>query len=82
MAITFINSTALTFGTAASTWSIPTHSSRLGGAAFIIGLGPASSAVTISTVTDNAGNVYLRAVARDTPRPAAGAEIWYALNCS
>ena len=83
MAITFINSTALaiTAGTA-STWSILTHSSRMGGAAFIVGLGPASSAVTVSTITDNAGNVYRRGVARATPKPAAGAELWYAPNIS
>ena len=77
MAIAFINSTALTIGTAASTWSIPTHSSRAGGAAFIVGLGPASSAVTVSTVTDNTTNVYRLAVRQGTPKPAASAELWY-----
>lgn len=82
MAITFINSTALTIGTAASTWSIPTHSSKLGGAAFIVGLGPASSAVTISTITDNTTNVYRLAVRRDSPKPAASAELWYATAIS
>lgn len=82
MAIAFVNSTALTIGTAASTWSIPTHSSKAGGAAFIVGLGPASSAVTVSTITDNAGNVYKLAVRRDTPKPAASAELWYASNIS
>lgn len=81
MAIAFINSTALTFGTAASTWSIPTHSSKSGGAAFIVGLGPASTAVTISTVTDNTTNVYQLAVRRLSPLPA-GAELWYVTNIS
>jgi hypothetical protein len=82
MAITFINSTALTLTAAASTWSIPTHSSRHGGAAFVVGIGPASSAVTVSTITDNTTNIYRRAVARGTPKPAGGAELWYTTNLS
>lgn len=82
MAIAFLNSTALTFGTAASTWSIPTHSSRVGGAAFVVGIGVASSAVTVSAMTDNSGHTYTLAVARGTPRPVAGAELWYATNLS
>ncbi len=82
MAITFINSTALTIGTAASTWSIPTHSSRLGGSAFVVGLGPASSAVTISAVSDNTTNTYLLAKRAVTPIPAASAELWYATGIS
>lgn len=80
MAITFLNSTALTIGTAASTWSIPTHSSRMGGAAVVVGVG-CSSAVTVSTVTDNAGNTYTFARRALSPR-TVGAEIWYALNAS
>lgn len=80
--ISFVNSTAATIATAASTWSIATHSSRVGGAAFVVGLGPASSAVTISTVTDNAGNTYLLAARALTPIPAASAELWYATNIS
>ena len=82
MAILFVNSTAGTRATAASTWSMATHSSKAGGAAFIVGLGPASSAVTISTVTDNTTNVYRLAVRCLTPKPAAGAELWYATNIS
>lgn len=82
MAVSFINSTALTIATAASTWSIPTNSSIQGGAAFVVGIGPASSAVTVSAVTDNAGNAYQVAVARGTPKPAASAELWYATNIS
>lgn len=80
--ITFVNSTALTIATAASTWSIPTHSSRVGGAAFLVGLCPASSAVTVSTVTDNIGNTYTLAARAESPKPAAGAELWYATNIS
>ena len=80
--ISFVNSTALTFATAASTWSIATHSSKVGGAAFVVGLGPASSAVTVSTVTDNAGNTYLLAARALSPIPAASAELWYATNIS
>lgn len=82
MAIAFVNSTAMTYGTAASTWSIPTHTSIAGGAAFVVGLGPASSAVTVSTVTDNTTNVYKLAVRRDSPKPAASAELWYVANIS
>lgn len=82
MPITFINSTARLVTAAASTWSIPTHSSRAGGASFVVGLGPASSAVTISTMSDNAGNLYQLAVRRTTPKPATGAELWYATNIS
>lgn len=82
MAITFVNSTALTFGTAASTWSIPPHSSKLGGSAFIVGLGLASTVVTISTVTDNTTNLYRRAVSRTASTKAAGAELWYATGIS
>ena len=82
MAITFLNSTAITIGTAASTWSCPTHSSRLGGAAVMVGIGLGSSAVTVTAVTDNAGNSYALAIARPSPKPAAGAELWYALNWS
>src|SRR3990167_1827510 len=82
MAIAFINSTGLRIAGSASTWSIPTHSSLEGGAALFVGLGLASSAVTVTGVTDNAGNVFSLAVARGTAKPAAGAELWYALNCS
>lgn len=82
MAIAFINSTALTFSASASTWSIPTHSSIEGGAAFVVGVGPASSGVTVTGMTDNAGNLYQLAVARGTPRPVAGAELWYCSNLS
>jgi hypothetical protein len=81
MAVTFINSTGANIATAASTWSIPTHSSRVGGAAMVLGLGFGSSAVSVSTVTDNAGNVWKLAVAVPGNRPG-GAELWYATNLS
>lgn len=82
MAITFTNSTGLTITAAASTWSIAPPVLIHGGQAFVLGLGPASSAVTVSTITDNTTNVYHRAVACPSPRPAAGAEIWYTTNLS
>ena len=53
-----------------------------GGAALLVGMGFESSVFTCSTVTDNAGNVYQRAVACPNPKPAAGAELWYATNIS
>lgn len=76
----FVNSTALTIGTAASTWSIPTNSSIEGGAAFVVGLGP-SSGVTVSTITDNTTNVYRLAARCPSPRPA-GAELWWTAGIS
>ena len=82
MAFSFINSTALRIATSASTWSIPTHSSIQGGAGMVLGIGLASSAVTVSAVADNAGNAWQLAIARGTPKPAAGAELWYASNIS
>ena len=80
--IEFVNTIAATIGTAASTWSIATHSSKAGGAAFIVGVGVGSSAVTVSTMADNTTNVYLRAIVAATPRPVAGAELWYTRNIS
>lgn len=82
MAITFLNSTGATIGTAASTWSIVPHSSREGGAGLVIGIGLGSSAESVSTITDApAGNVWHRAVAVASPRPR-GVELWYATNTS
>lgn len=75
--IAFMSSTGASIATSASTWSIATPSGLVGGGAFIVGLGPASSGVTISTITDNTTNVFLKAVACGTPKPAAGAELWY-----
>jgi len=67
-----------TVATSASTWSIVTGgSSMAAGSAVVLGLGVASSVVTISTITDNTTNVYLLAVRRLTPLPACGAELWY-----
>ena len=82
MAITFVNSTALTIATAASTWSIATASSRHGSALFVLGLGPASSAVKASAVTDNTTNVWQLAARAGPGKPAAGAELWFARNLS
>lgn len=82
MAIAFVNSTALQISVGnQSTWSIPTHSSRAGGAAFIVGLGMASTSVSASTVTDNAGNTYLKAI-QTVSSKAQCAELWYATNIS
>ena len=83
MPITFVNSTAGIITAAnQSTWSLATHSSRLGGAAFMVGLGLGSSAVTVSAVTDNTTNTYLLAIRRPTPKPAVGTELWYVTNIS
>ena len=77
MAISFISSTSARIATSASTWSIQLPATPTGGAGMVLGLGPASSAVTVSTVTDNTTNVWRLAVRRNTPKPAAGAELWY-----
>jgi hypothetical protein len=82
MAIAFVSSTSATIGTAASTWSIQMPATPTGGAGLVLGLGPASSAVTISAVSDNTTNVWKLAVERDTPKPAAGAALWYCTNIS
>lgn len=81
MPIAFINSTTAS-AASGSTWTLPTHSWRVGGAAFIVCLNPASSAVTVSTITDNTTNIYRKAVAVGSPKPAVSAEIWYATNIS
>lgn len=79
-----VSSTGGTIGTAASTWSmaVPASTGLEGGGAIIVGIGVASSAAVVSTVTDNTTNVYVRAIALGTPRPVAGAEIWYTAGCS
>ena len=82
MAIAFVNSTGATIATAASTWSIPVQTGLTGGGALIVGIGPASSAVTVSTVTDNTTNTYQLAIERATPKPAAGASLWYVSGIS
>ncbi len=76
MAFAFVGSTTVAIGTAASTWSIGFALSSAQGA--VIAAGAGSSANTISTVTDNAGNVYLRAVENSTTGGnAAHAALWY-----
>ena len=81
--IEFVTSNGVTVGTAASTWSmVPGGSSMLGGGAIVVGIGVGSSAVTVSTITDNTTNLYLKAIARGSPLPAAGAELWYAMGYS
>lgn len=80
---TFIGGTGATVGSAASTWSIVPPSTQVGGGAMVVGVGPASSGVTVSTMTDNTTNVYKRAVVRGTPKPAgAASELWYATGWS
>lgn len=81
MAITFINSTGRDIATAASTWSIQPNSSIEGGAGLVLGLGFGSSAVSVSTVTDNTTNVWKLATAVPSSRPG-GAELWYCTNLS
>lgn len=81
MAITFLNSTAATIGTAASTWSIQPHSSIEGGAGWAVGIGLASTSVSVSTITDNTTNVFLKAIAAGATK-TVGAELWYCSNLS
>lgn len=76
MRVSFIQGGGGTIGTAASTWSLVAPTTKVGGGAFIVGLGPASSVVTISTVTDNTTNVYRKAIARASTA-IASAELWY-----
>jgi hypothetical protein len=81
--ISFVTSGGATVATAASTWSfVPGGSSMVAGSAIIVGVGVGSSVVTVSTMTDNTTNLYLKAIARGSPKPAAGAELWYALGYS
>ncbi len=82
MAIVVLNSTGANITAAASTWSIVPHSSIEGGAAFIVGLGFASTAVSVSTITDNTTNVYLRASQCPSPKTGAGAELWWTPSIS
>jgi hypothetical protein len=79
MAIAFVNSTGATIATAASTWSLALPLVTAG-SAVCIGIGVGTSGTTVSTVTDNSGATWIKAIARATPRPAAGAELWYAVN--
>ena len=81
MAATFINSTGTTIGTAASTWSIECHSSRHGGAMHAVGIGLASTTVSVTDVVDNLGSTYSLAIAAGASKPQ-GAELWYRLNIS
>jgi hypothetical protein len=83
VAITVINSTARGIGAAASTWSIVPHSSKHGGAAYIVGVTFGSSDVSVVDITDTSGNVFALAAACPSPKPTAcGAELWYATNVS
>lgn len=82
MAIAVINSTGRDITAAASTWSIVPHSSIEGGAAFVVGIGLASTAAVVSTITDNTTNVYLRAAQCPTPKVGAGAELWWTPSLS
>ena len=83
MAVTFVSSTGLTIGASASTWSLPFASSMTDGAAILVGIGLASSVVTVSTVTDNTTNLYQLAVRLGAgPKPPDNVEIWYSLSIS
>ena len=83
MPITFLASTSARVGAAASTWSIAITFALTGGETIIVGVGPASSVVSVSTMTDNTTNVYRLAVrAPRTIGTSAGAELWYATGIS
>jgi len=81
MAITFVSSTSATIGTSASTWSIQMPATLTGGAGLVLGMGPASSAVPISGVSDNTTNVWRSAVQVVGTRTVSAA-LWYASNIS
>lgn len=81
MAITFINTTAADITASASTWSIEVHSSRVGGGAYIVGIGTASSGVSVSSVGDNLGTQFSKASTMASPRDDV-AEMWYLTNIS
>lgn len=81
--VLFVNSTSRTITAAASTWSIGVGELRVSTRnLLVLGLGTASSAVTISAVSDELGNNWLQAVIDVTPLPAAVASLWYASSVS
>lgn len=80
MAVTFVNSTGASFTAAASTWSVALPAVTAG-AAVIVGVGLPSSVTSVSTMTDNAGTVYQRAVA-NTVAQATRCELWFGLNAA
>lgn len=78
----FVNSTAVTIATPASTWSIATHSSRVGGAGYVVGLGRAGDTFSgVTQVTDNLGTAYSTAVQFYSVNYAT-LELWYAPSVS
>jgi len=81
MAITFVNSTFLAVGTGSTSWSIPTHSSREGGAAFLVAACFQQNS-SVKAITDNAGNSYSSAIRVRNDTVAAAVDLWYATNIS
>ena len=81
MAIAFVNSTAKIITAAASTWSMAYHSSRTGGAAYFLGVGLATGAISVSSAGDNLGAQFTLAK-RQTGTSTSAAELWYATNQS
>ena len=79
MAISFIASTTVNIGTAASTWSI--NSSNVNSVAtdngWVLGLTHNSSAVTVTAVTDDLGNAWSVAQQSAVTGSSARAAIWY-----
>lgn len=76
MAISFVNSTGLTIGTAASTWSIPVQTGLTGGGALVVGIG-CNTGVTVTAVTDNTANVYSSVVRANAPSTSS-ADLYFA----
>ena len=86
MAITFSGSTTVNVATAASTWSINSSAVFTSTAAdegLVLGLTGNSSVVTITGVTDDAGNAWGLAIAAARAGTSSGmAELWYARKAS
>lgn len=79
MAVSFVNSTALRIASPASTWSMPVPAVTAGGA-MVVCVGMPGSTAAASTVTDNAGNTYLKIATQNLAGAAPTAEMWYATN--
>lgn len=80
MAITFQNSTGVTIGTGASTWSIAAQTPLTAGGALVIGIG-CNTGVTVNSVTDATTNVWSSVVRANAPSTSS-AELWFTNNIS
>ena len=78
MAITFLNSTGFRRSAASTVWA-NALSTRDGSAGLVVGVGVGGSSTTVvKAVRTSPGNVAFTFAARaNSPRPLAGAELWY-----